>query len=247
MVLDEVLRARLTSLAGSRCGQVRAVLRAEIVLAAAVGASNAAIARTLGVSVNTVLSISAALNVRTGEVLTQPIVRNNAATFIVFLRMLERTINPCHAIHAVLDNGASHIARTTKAWLADHPRWHVHWTPSHASWLNQIELFFSALTRRVLRHGDFPSRDDLIDKMDAYVIAHNTTSAALAHTGTAHTDKVAVQLAQRTTLASAGSPRCPSTKEERVRKRTFRRDSGGSSASRSVCRLRAAAVSSRAI
>ncbi|MFE2849436.1 transposase [Streptomyces scopuliridis] len=226
---------------------MRAVLRAEIVLAAAVGASNAAIARTLGVSVNTVLSISAALNVRTGEVLTQPIVRNNAATFIVFLRMLERTINPCHAIHAVLDNGASHIARTTKAWLADHPRWHVHWTPSHASWLNQIELFFSALTRRVLRHGDFPSRDDLIDKMDAYVIAHNTTSAALAHTGTAHTDKVAVQLAQRTTPASAGSPRCPSTKEERVRKRTFRRDSGGSPASRSVCRPRAAAVSSRAI
>ncbi|MEW2084922.1 IS630 family transposase, partial [Streptomyces sp. NPDC005283] len=121
-------------------------------------------------------SISAALNVRTGEVLTQPIARNNAATFIDFLRMLERTINPRHAIHVVLDNGASHIARTTKAWLADHPRWHVHWTPPHASWLNQVELFFSALTRRVLRHGDFPSRDDLIDKMDAYVIAHNTTA-----------------------------------------------------------------------
>ncbi|MFE2745800.1 IS630 family transposase, partial [Streptomyces scopuliridis] len=122
------------------------------------------------------VSISAALNVRTGEVLTQPIVRNNAATFIDFLRTLERTINPSHAIHVVLDNGASHIARKTKAWLADHPRWHVHWTPPHASWLNQVELFFSALTRRVLRHGDFPSRDDLIDKMDTYVIAHNTTA-----------------------------------------------------------------------
>ncbi|MFJ9033375.1 IS630 family transposase [Streptomyces sp. NPDC102274] len=330
--LDEALRARLTRLASSTRGQVRAVLRAKIVLAAAAGASNAAIARTLGVSVNTVrkwrgrftaagmeglkdaprpgrprlydsrvrlavvasatsapphpestwthrtiatvvaettsaaispsqvgriladldlkphkvrgwltrrdnpqfweraadicnlylnppnnavvlsidektaiaarsrkhpgrpagpgrpsrqefeyirhgtVSISAVLNVRTGEVLTQPIARNNAATFIDFLRMLERTINPIHAIHVVLDNGASHIARTTKTWLADHPRWHVHWTPPHASWLNQVELFFSALTRRVLRHGDFPSRDDLIDKMDAYVIAHNTTA-----------------------------------------------------------------------
>ncbi len=49
----------------------------------------------------------------------------------------------------------------------------MHWTPPHASWLNQIELFFSVLTRRVPRNGDFHSRDDLIDKMDTYVIQHN--------------------------------------------------------------------------
>jgi transposase len=122
------------------------------------------------------VSISAALNVRTGEVLTQPIARNNAVTFISFLQMLDRSIAPGRPIHVVLDNGASHIARKTKAWLATHPRWHVHWTPPHASWLNQVELFFSALTRRVLRHGDFSSRDDLIDKMDGYVIAHNETA-----------------------------------------------------------------------
>jgi transposase len=128
------------------------------------------------------VSISAALNVRTGEVLTQPIARNDAATFISFLRTLDRVIAPGRPIHVVLDNGASHIARKTRAWLADHPRWHVHWTPPHASWLNQVELFFSALTRRVLRHGEFTSRNDLIDKIDTYVINRNDTAKPLRWT-----------------------------------------------------------------
>ncbi|QIY68457.1 transposase [Streptomyces sp. RLB1-33] len=79
-------------------------------------------------------------------------------------------------IRIVRDNGSSHTARHTKTWLAAHPRWHVRWTPPHASWLNQVELFFSALTRWVLRHGDFASRDDLIDKLEAYAIGHNETA-----------------------------------------------------------------------
>ncbi|MCX4441034.1 transposase [Streptomyces albidoflavus] len=66
-----------------------------------------------------------------------------------------RAIAPGKEIHVVLDNGSSHTAKHTKAWLAAHPRWHVRWTPPHASWHNQVELFFSALTRRVMRHGDF--------------------------------------------------------------------------------------------
>ncbi|MET8674946.1 transposase [Streptomyces albidoflavus] len=66
-----------------------------------------------------------------------------------------RAIVPGKEIHVVLDNGSSHTAKHTKAWPAAHPRWHVRWTPPHASWHNQVELFFSALTRRVMRHGDF--------------------------------------------------------------------------------------------
>ncbi|MET8681950.1 IS630 family transposase [Streptomyces sp. NPDC004647] len=121
-------------------------------------------------------SIAAALDVRTGEVLTQPIVRNGSATFVRFLTMLDRTIDPRHEIHIILDNGSAHTAKNTRAWLAAHPCWHVHWTPPHASWLNQVELYFSTLARRVLRHGDFPSRDDLIDKIDTFAIRHNTTA-----------------------------------------------------------------------
>jgi transposase len=122
------------------------------------------------------VSIVAALNVRTGQVLTEPITRNDSATFQTFLTMLDQAIEPDKQIHVVLDNGSSHVAKSTRAWLDAHPRWHVHWTPVHASWLNQIELYFSALTRRVIRHGDFSSRADLIDKIETYVIDKNTTA-----------------------------------------------------------------------
>ncbi|WSX88733.1 IS630 family transposase [Micromonospora sp. NBC_00898] len=120
-------------------------------------------------------SLVAALDVRSGEVLTEIIIRNNAVTFTGFLDQLDAVITPGLDIH-VVNNGSSHTARHTRKWLADHPRWTVHWTPPHASWLNQVELLFSAMTRRVLRHGDFSSRDDLIAKLDAYVINHNTTA-----------------------------------------------------------------------
>ncbi|MFJ7193952.1 MULTISPECIES: transposase [unclassified Streptomyces] len=76
-------------------------------------------------------------------------------------------------IHVVLDNSSSHTAKHTKGWLAAHPRWHVHWTPPHVSWLNQVELVFSALTRAVLRYGYFTSREDLIGKMDTWIIQRN--------------------------------------------------------------------------
>lgn len=122
------------------------------------------------------VSLVAALDVTTGEVLTEVITRNNAATFTAFLDQLDAAIAPGKEIHVVLDNGSSHTAKHTKAWLSGHPRWHVHWTPPHASWLNQVELVFSALTRRVLRHGDFTSRGDLIAKMNDYMVHRNETA-----------------------------------------------------------------------
>jgi transposase len=122
------------------------------------------------------LSIVAALDVRTGEILTEPIAKNDSATIVGFLQMLEQTIDPRRQIHVVMDNGSSHTAQHTREWLAAHPRWHVHFTPAHASWLNQVELYFSALTRRVLRYGDFPTRDELIAKIDGFGINYNLTA-----------------------------------------------------------------------
>jgi transposase len=122
------------------------------------------------------VSIVAALDVLSGEVVTHTITRNDSANFCNFLTMLDQSIDPTRQIHVVLDNGSSHAAKATRTWLATHPRWHVHWTPVHASWLNQVELYFSALTRRVLRHGDFSSRDDLINKIETYVIEKNATA-----------------------------------------------------------------------
>ena len=89
----------------------------------------------------------AALNVHTGEVLATDAVRNDADNFIGFLDQIDMLTPDELIVHFVLDNGASHVAKKTKAWLADHPRFVVHHTPKHASWLNQVELFFSILSR----------------------------------------------------------------------------------------------------
>ena len=76
-------------------------------------------------------------------------------------------------IHLVLDNGAAHVAKATRTWLEDHPRFVTHHPPKHASWLNQVELFFSILTRRLLKRGEFKSRDDLIGRVTGFIREHN--------------------------------------------------------------------------
>jgi transposase len=123
------------------------------------------------------VSITAALNVHTGQVLTETIRRNDSDTFIRFLRLLDSSIPAGQDVHLVMDNGSSHTSRKTRAWLAAHRRFHVHHTPKHASWLNQVEIFFSTLTRRVLRRGQFTSRDELAEKIDKFVLAYDQTDA----------------------------------------------------------------------
>lgn len=122
------------------------------------------------------VSIIAALDVHSGQVLTQRIVRNDSATFIAFLTMLDQHTDPDLIIHLVLDNGSSHTSKATKKWLAAHPRFQPHYTPKHASWLDQAELFFSILTRRLLRRGEFTSCQDLADKIENFTIVYNRTA-----------------------------------------------------------------------
>jgi transposase len=122
------------------------------------------------------VSLIAAMNVTTGEVLTRDIARNDSATFISFLTELDQAIDPRLRIHLIMDNGSSHTSKATRAWLAAHPRISVTYTPKHASWLNMVELFFSVLTRRLLRRGEFTSRQDLADQITDFVIRYNTTA-----------------------------------------------------------------------
>ncbi len=63
-----------------------------------------------------------------------------------------------------------------QGWLAAHPRFRVTYTPKHASWLDQVELFFSILTRRLLRRGEFTSREDLADKIENFIVVYNRTA-----------------------------------------------------------------------
>ncbi len=121
--------------------------------------------------------LMAALDVASGPVLGRDAARNDAANFIDFLADIDGAVPADLDIHLVLDNGSSHVAKATKAWLADHPRFTAHHTPAHASWLNQIELFFSILTRRLLRRGEFASRDDLVTKIMRFIADYDTNAA----------------------------------------------------------------------
>ena len=120
--------------------------------------------------------LMAALNVHTGEVIATDAARNNSVNFIAFLEEIDAQVPKRLKIHLVLDNGSSHVSKATKAWLEQHPRFVVHHTPKHASWLNQVELFFSILSRRLLKRGEFDSRDDLVAKVMAFIREHNRTA-----------------------------------------------------------------------
>jgi transposase len=122
------------------------------------------------------VSLMAAMNVTTGTIHPKIIKKNNSDAFIEFLTELAATVDPALKIHLILDNGSSHTSKQTRAWIREHPRFTVTYTPCHASWLNMIEIFFSILTRRMLRRGDFASRDDLIEKITTFITTYNRTA-----------------------------------------------------------------------
>ncbi len=94
-----------------------------------------------------IASLTVALDVATGKVTAGVVARNDSVHFIAFLDQLEASIDPVVAIHLVIDNFSAHRSKATKKWLAEHSRFVVHHTPVHASWLNQVEAFFSILSR----------------------------------------------------------------------------------------------------
>ena len=131
-----------------------------------------------------VAHLVAALSVHSGEVLADIITKNDSINFCAFLADIDRHVDPALQIHLILDNGASPTSKATRAWLAEHPRFVAHYTPKHASWLNQIEMFFSIVSRKVLRNGSFPSRDDLIGKLMRFIADGDTTAKPFAWTYT---------------------------------------------------------------
>jgi transposase len=137
---------------------------------------------------NGTVSIVAALEVATGQVIAEPISRNDSVTFTGFLHRLDQCIDPRLDIHLVMDNGSSHTSRATRAWIAAHPRITVTYTPKHASWLDMAELWFSALTRGLLRRGEFTSRDDLAAKITDFTIRYNRTARPYTWTYDARAD-----------------------------------------------------------
>ena len=118
-------------------------------------------------------TLFAALNVLEGTVLGRCMQRHRHQEFIRFLNAVEAAVPAGKIVHAIADNYAVHKHAKVRAWLDRHPRWVFHFTPTSASWLNAVESFFSALTRRRLRRGVFRSVVDLQAAINRYIAEHN--------------------------------------------------------------------------
>jgi transposase len=118
------------------------------------------------------LSLYAALNTRTGEIIGQTVPRHTSEAFIDFLGDI-LTAHPRRPLHVIVDNLAAHKTKAVQAFLAAHPQVHLHFTPTYASWLNQVELWFGKIERDLLARGIFTSLPDLARKIRRYITQYN--------------------------------------------------------------------------
>jgi putative transposase len=139
-------------------------------------------------------TLFAALNVMDGQVLAQCRPRHRHQEFLAFLRSIDKAVPPELDVHCIADNYASHKHPKVRAWLAERPRWHMHFVPTYSSWLNQVERFFSIITTRAIRRGSFDSVKDLTKKIDRFVVNYNRSCKPFTWTATA--DSVLEKLAR---------------------------------------------------
>ena len=123
---------------------------------------------------NGTTTLFAALSTLDGSVVGQCLPRHRHQEFLKFLRTLDREFPRDLELHLILDNYQTHKHASVDAWLAKHPRFRLHFTPTSSSWLNLVERWFRELTEKALRRGVFPSVPDLIAAIGAFLEAHNS-------------------------------------------------------------------------
>ena len=120
-------------------------------------------------------TLFAALDVRSGLVIGDCQPRHRAKEFIRFLKLIDRIVDKHFDLHLVVDNYGTHKTPAVKAWLAKHPRFHLHFTPTSASWLNLVERFFAEITRKRIRRGTFTSVANLEAAIHDYLASTTPT------------------------------------------------------------------------
>jgi transposase len=130
-------------------------------------------------------TLFAALDVLTGTVIGQCLPRHRHTEFLTFLRRIDREVPKGLQVHLILDNYTTHKHPNVTAWLAKHPRFHLHFTPTSSSWLNLVERWFRDITDKAIRRGVFRSVPDLIAAIEAYLNATNTDPRPFVWTATA--------------------------------------------------------------
>jgi len=130
-------------------------------------------------------TLFAALDVATGAVFTECKPRHRHQEFLAFLRRLDECIPAELDVHLIVDNYATHKHSKVRTWLAQRPRYQIHYTPTYSSWLNQVERWFGLITQRAIRRGSFSSVKELVEKIDAFVQHYNRSHRPFVWTATA--------------------------------------------------------------
>ena len=172
--------------------QIQALNRTQPVLPIAFDASEK---RTHDYVRHGTTNLFAALNVATGEVYGECKPTRNGADFLAFLK---QAVKPHQGkeVHVVLDNLSTHTTPEVEAWLAENPQVKFHFTPVGSSWINQIENWFSIITRQAIRRGTFSSVKVLIGQIRDYIQHWNSNPTPLAWTATADEILAKVRLVQ---------------------------------------------------
>src|SRR5512132_2240762 len=119
-------------------------------------------------------TLVAAFDIATGAVIGQTHRRHRSSEFLHFLRTVDTNVPAMLDVHLVMDNYGTHKTPAIKNWFARHPRFHVHFTPTSASWLNQVERWFATLTQRCVRRGTHRSTRELEQSLRQYIELNNT-------------------------------------------------------------------------
>ena len=119
------------------------------------------------------VTLFAALSYLDGKILSRTTEQHTHKEWLAFLKLIERQTPAGRAIHLIIDNYGTHKHPTVKAWLARHPRFHLHFTPTSSSWLNLVERFFRDLTQDVVREGSFGSVRELVQAIETYLAERN--------------------------------------------------------------------------
>jgi transposase len=130
-------------------------------------------------------TLFAALDVASGNVITQCKPHHRHQEFLSFLKHIDRNVPKELDIHLVIDNYSTHKHPKVRTWLAAHPRYHVHYTPTYASWLNQVERWFGLITQQAIRRGSFRSVKELIRHIQKFVDQYNIKTTPFMWTATA--------------------------------------------------------------
>lgn len=151
-------------------------------------------------------TLFAALNVADGQVIAQCQPRHRHQEWLKFLQQLDRETPADRDLHLILDNYATHKHPKVKAWLAKHPRFHLHFTPTSASWLNMVERFFRDLTEKRLRRGVFHSVPHLVAALEEYLVRYNHDPTPFVWTAKASDILMKVKRARKK-IPSTNTPR----------------------------------------